>query len=382
MAHREWTASVHARRSLGENVQVEAWYLAEHFLLAWSDWTGLTGRYTRYFGQAENALPQSWNRTDAKCRGLAIRLFQDRTLDGLVATTWKQLVVFKALVGDAPICSRSLFHALVTSHRRMMLASTAEGLSEEAGTAAISKEMPSVRPPWPETFHLARDLDSAIISMWSRLAPGIRDDALRHLRNYQRATLTVSWLAPDHRAGRDRPVSALAHLVTERRTMTPSIERFLSDLNVEPDERRTIDRVLNRIQAAVAEVGYENFVEDILSGEFLGGPDTPAGSGDINVIPSHANGACCATLLAVTKGEKRTVGFPSVMKQVREHLIRCTGKTRVVVVLCDHWRPDMLDDHYGDLRAHYDRGVRFLFLLVGIPGRALSPVAVDFRESL
>jgi len=76
----------------------------------------------------------------------------------------------------------------------------------------------------------------------------------------------------------------------------------------------------------------------------------------------------------------RTLGarcFPSIMKQVREHLIRCMDKTRVVIVLCDHWRPGMLDDHFGDLQAHYDRGVRFLFLMVGTPGRVVAPVAVD-----
>jgi hypothetical protein len=164
--------------------------------------------------------------------------------------------------------------------------------------------------------------------------------------------------------------------------MMPSIEQFVTGLNVEQEERRIINGVLNRIQAAIAEIGYDNFVEDVTSGEFLGGPDTPIGSGDINVIPGHANGVCCTTLLAVSKGEKRTVGFPSVMRQVREHLIRCMEKTRVVIILCDYWRPDMLNDHFGDLRAHYDRGVRFLFLLVGTPGRAVSAVAVDLGVSI
>jgi hypothetical protein len=37
----------------------------------------------------------------------------------------------------------------------------------------------------------------------------------------------------------------------------------------------------------------------------------------------------------------------------------------------------MLDDHIGDLLAHYDRGVRFLFLLAAEPGSIVSPVTVD-----
>ncbi len=78
-------------------------------------------------------------------------------------------------------------------------------------------------------------------------------------------------------------------------------------------------------------------------------------------------------LLAVSRGEKKAGGFPSVMRQVKEHLIRCPA-TRAVIVVCDHWRPD---EHIGDLRACHDRGVRFMFLLVGIPGRVVAPVAVD-----
>ena len=45
-----------------------------------------------------------------------------------------------------------------------------------------------------------------------------------------------------------------------------------------------------------------------------------------------------------------------------------------VVVLCDYWNPSMLDEHLGDLRAHHGRGVRFLFLMAGNPGRIVSPV--------
>jgi hypothetical protein len=78
----------------------------------------------------------------------------------------------------------------------------------------------------------------------------------------------------------------------------------------------------------------------------------------------------------VSKGDKKALGFPAIMRQVREHLIRCSV-TQSVIVLCDHWHPTILDEHLGDLRAHHDRGVRFLFLLVGIPGRVIAPVGVD-----
>jgi hypothetical protein len=65
------------------------------------------------------------------------------------------------------------------------------------------------------------------------------------------------------------------------------------------------------------------------------------------------------------------------MTQVKTHRIDCTDKTQVVIVLCDHWSPTTLDDHLDELRAHHRRGVRFLFLMAGTPGRVVAPVAVD-----
>jgi hypothetical protein len=81
-------------------------------------------------------------------------------------------------------------------------------------------------------------------------------------------------------------------------------------------------------------------------------------------------------LLAVSKGDKKALGFPAIMRQVRAHLIRC-AVTQSVIVLCDHWHPAVLDEHLGDLCAHHDRGVRFLFLMVGTPGRVVAPIGVD-----
>ena len=40
------------------------------------------------------------------------------------------------------------------------------------------------------------------------------------------------------------------------------------------------------------------------------------------------NGTCCTTLLAVSKGIKKAIGFPSILQQARAHLIRCS-ETRV-----------------------------------------------------
>jgi hypothetical protein len=130
----------------------------------------------------------------------------------------------------------------------------------------------------------------------------------------------------------------------------------------------------------MAEIGFDEFVDDVSSGDLGGGRESLVGASAINLIPSDVRGSCHALLLAVSKGDKRAIGFPSIMRQVREHLIRCPA-TLSVIVLCDHWGPGSLDEHLGDLRAHHDRGVRFLFLMAGWPRRAASAVAVNLGLS-
>jgi hypothetical protein len=88
-------------------------------------------------------------------------------------------------------------------------------------------------------------------------------------------------------------------------------------------------------------------------------------------------------LLGVSRGNKKgaALSFGKIMTQVKAHLIDCADRTRVVIFLCDLWSPDLLDEHLEELRAHHRRGVRFLFLLVGTPDRAVAPVAVDLSAA-
>jgi hypothetical protein len=172
--------------------------------------------------------------------------------------------------------------------------------------------------------------------------------------------------------------SAFRHALARENDVIQSIEQFTGTLDPTREQRDLVTRVLERIRTAVSEFGYENFVEDVTSGEFFGGDQSPVGSDAIDLIPSDRFATCQSILLAVSRGDKkRGLGFPAIMQKVRAHLIQCVDKTQVVIILCDHWLPGMLDDHLGDLRAHQARGVHFLFLLAVAPGRTLSPVAVD-----
>jgi|688.fasta_scaffold147662_4 hypothetical protein len=84
--------------------------------------------------------------------------------------------------------------------------------------------------------------------------------------------------------------------------------------------------------------------------------------GQINVIPGTHEGSCNEILLALSKGAVGDLGFNGTMQKVRRHLLDCPI-TKTVVVVSDHWKKGMLNNHLLDLQHHYSRGVRFIFLL-------------------
>lgn len=375
LTRQDWQGSVFARRSLGDSVPVELWYLAEHFLLTWSDWRGLFHRYLRYFGQPESRIPRSWFALDRNCAHLAARLLRDAGLDEQVSDSWQIPGALALLMGEDSGTARSLYHALVANHRRAMLLLDANTPTVDAPRSESAAEPPG--PVWPRAQDTVQRFNHSLATDWDHSDRLWREAVLWHLRHYQHATLALSWLLLEGDPRELPPISALVYAVTSERVVTPTIEQFIGQFNANGPERGIVSRVLRRMQAAIAEVGYQAFVDDIASQDFAGGRDSPVGDEQINLIPSKHKGACCPVLVAVSKGDKRALGFPSIMQQVREHLIRCIDKTRVAIILCDHWHPTMLTDHIADLRAHHDRGTRILFLLAGVPERTLAPVAVD-----
>src|SRR5271166_5709435 len=86
LSRRDWKDNVFARQTLGEEIEIELWYLAEHFLLAWHDWHGLSERFPRYFGEPEQPFPATWRRLDADCIVLADQLLRNKQLDDVVSS--------------------------------------------------------------------------------------------------------------------------------------------------------------------------------------------------------------------------------------------------------------------------------------------------------
>ncbi len=70
------------------------------------------------------------------------------------------------------------------------------------------------------------------------------------------------------------------------------------------------------------------------------------------------------------------------MRQVKGRLTESRGgDVKVVVVFCDTWdSASFQEEHREELGAHARNGVRFLFMLVGVPDRVLVPVPVEFDQ--
>jgi hypothetical protein len=138
-------------------------------------------------------------------------------------------------------------------------------------------------------------------------------------------------------------------------------------------------RLLDRLKVAIAELCYDAVAEDLSSSALVGGEDSLVASTDVMVLPGHLDDAARPIVLAVTKGwsGKEPQSFTKVMRQVKPRLIEAGGTIRIVIVFCDCWDSALFqEEHHEELRAHAQNGVRFDFIMVGVPDRV--PVPVEF----
>jgi hypothetical protein len=144
--------------------------------------------------------------------------------------------------------------------------------------------------------------------------------------------------------------------------------------------RKAIPALLDRLKVAIAELGYEAVIEDLCSPELIGGEDSLLASEDVMVVPGHLTDTSRPILLAAKKGwsGKEPQSFAKVMRHVKARLTESRGTIQVVIVFCDCWASTSFEEeHREELRAHDQNGVRFLFVLVGVPDKTLVPIAVE-----
>jgi hypothetical protein len=209
------------------------------------------------------------------------------------------------------------------------------------------------------------------------------------IRDFRIANVMLSWIRYQDGASAARSYPGLFGSFVERgKQMVVSelhslVPQLLDDLQLSPDERENLDHVLQRVQESIAEVTYPHFLEAILEASGQDGQDSMIGNTrPINLIPSRHKGACCPLLLAAARSNNKrsATGLPMTLRKVKTQLITCSGITRVVVVLTDTWDADEFREHAPEFRAWHQKGIRFLFLLVGSPTSPPAPIPIDFSH--
>jgi hypothetical protein len=127
----------------------------------------------------------------------------------------------------------------------------------------------------------------------------IRAAVLWHLRHFRHAALALSWL-------NDAPQSTLLRLLDKDRRALFAINGEFPALNVRDGKTAEVHRVLRRIQQAIAEIGYDNFLEDVTSKEFAGGEDSPLGSADA-VLAGGSHSGHTGLVVALNRSPNPTV---------------------------------------------------------------------------
>ena len=100
-----------------------------------------------------------------------------------------------------------------------------------------------------------------------------------------------------------------------------------------------VSRLLDRLRAAIGELGYEAVIEDLSSPELIGGDDSLLGSDDVMVVPGHQADEARPILLAVTTGwgGKGPQTFSKIMCEVKARLIEARGAIHAAIVFSDCW---------------------------------------------
>lgn len=140
--------------------------------------------------------------------------------------------------------------------------------------------------------------------------------------------------------------------------ITAGIQRApFGDSDIPGEILSEISDLVERIERWLSDVPYDRLVDRIIRRDGAFGHHAERGE-VINVIPGNQKVACTRITLAMSTGisPASSLGFPSVMRSVREYLIDCERMAKAVVLLTDTWSPRHIEEHIGDIRAHARHG--------------------------
>lgn len=380
----DWLTEKNASHTFGDDVPISMRALAEYFLNKWLDWNETQGRWRRYFGQGDNP-PRAWRKTYQVCQPLVIRLLRDIELGkAIIANLFSERM--NGHIETPKKSAQWLFHQAIENHARLQLAEafmgeTPRGLDTERAFVA-SDQLSLFQTPPVDTGRVlhktAEEADRILQRQFWECDPGIASLLKWHLRQYLHSTLRLSWLGGGTTGSFLESLLSRAEGDNDMFLIEELLSKDLAITNI-PYAKQMLERLIT----AIGEIGYDRFLDDVTDDDFLGGDDSPVGTGEINIIPAASRVPCSSILLALSRGDNRRgpFGFSNIMRRTKTHLIECEPKTKLVVFICDTWNgQSFTEDHLDELSAWYRKGVRFLFLLVGSPRTELSRIAVDFRR--
>ena len=188
-----------------------------------------------------------------------------------------------------------------------------------------------------------------LLEHWHGLPRRVQDQVWVRLRHYLHSVLGVSWLA-DSTAG----VSALLSISWRKKPMSLSLQEPAGLLGLDSAVAAPVSRLLDRLKAAIGEMGYEAVIEDLSSPELAGGDESLLGSDDVMTVPGHLADEARPILLAVTRGwsGKEPQIVRRILRQVKARLIEARGTVQVVIVFCDCWESvSFREEHQEELSA-------------------------------
>ena len=350
-----WDEVINSTKTLGENVPVARWTLAEHFLTEWKSWSALLGRYLSYFGQPWEKIPESWKKLKSKCVALEQRLRTDESLGSLVAKSWRS----EPGPTDVEADVRSLFHAVIASHERLMLLNTGNETATD----------------WSDCDAVAKESDHRLREHVDRARGDVRRQALWHLRQYRHANLDVSWL--DESRWRAAP-SAFEYVLGATDREQSWIREVRSDLpsDLQPE---LATQIVRRITTAVTELGFESFAADVMSKEMIPTQTSPLGASAIEMLTINGHGGIADNPARIMVGVARQPH--SLARTFRQLLAAFSARSELPslgIVVSSCWDGLLFEQEFQtDFQSSYDDGHRLIFLLAGCPDTQLEPVPLS-----
>jgi len=148
-------------------------------------------------------------------------------------------------------------------------------------------------------------------------------------------------------------------------------EPMIENLALDSELRSLVASTLDAIERAIVESEGFARLPNIMNGEGFPFPGLPP---DIGFIPGKGKGPCPRVLvgIATAKPPNAKYGAVSVMRQIRDVLIKCCdsqnhSKTEVVIFISPLTPIDsVMNESVGDIEGHMRKGILKAFIPIGV----------------